>query len=103
MEMMMMTKVFVPAALLAGLCVVPANAAPAPAPLPSIAAADVVQVQRRPDDYSGRRGGYDRDRSHFRPGHRYDRAPSNWHRYHSRPRDWRRRGCVIVGPIWFCP
>jgi hypothetical protein len=109
---MMMTKVLVSAALLAfaGLSVAPAkltatpaNASPAPAPLASIAA-DVVPVQgRRPDDYSDRRGGFDRDRSHYRPGHRYDRAPSHWHRYHSRPRDWRRRGCVIVGPIWFCP
>jgi hypothetical protein len=98
-----MTKVFVSAALLAGLCVVPANASPAPAPQAPMAAADVVQVQGRPDDYSGRRRGFDGDRSRYSPGHRYDRAPSHWHRYHSRPRDWRRRGCVIVGPIWFCP
>lgn len=101
-----MTKVLVSAALLAfaGLSVTPASASPAPAPLAPIVAAEVVQVQgRRPDDYSGRRGGFDRDRSHYRPGHRYDRAPSHWHRYHSRPRDWRRRGCIIVGPIWFCP
>jgi len=26
-----------------------------------------------------------------------------WHRYHSRPRGWRDRGCVAIGPIWFCP
>lgn len=26
----------------------------------------------------------------------------NWNRYDSRPRGWRNRGCVAVGPIWFC-
>jgi hypothetical protein len=26
-----------------------------------------------------------------------------WHRYGSRPLGWRNRGCVAVGPIWFCP
>ena len=26
-----------------------------------------------------------------------------WHRYHSRPWNWRTRGCVIIGPIWYCP
>lgn len=25
-----------------------------------------------------------------------------WHRYHHRPWGWRNRGCVSVGPIWFC-
>jgi len=40
---------------------------------------------------------------HYRPGGRYRTAPHGWHRYHARPRDWRTRGCVIVGPVWFCP
>jgi len=43
------------------------------------------------------------DRRKYRAGHRYDRAPSNWHRYKKRPGDWQRRGCIIVGPIWWCP
>jgi hypothetical protein len=37
------------------------------------------------------------------PGRRYHSAPHGWHRYHARPRNWSRRGCVIVGPVWFCP
>jgi len=48
----------------------------------------------------GYRGG---PHPHYRPGHRYSSAPRGWHRYHARPRDWRNRGCVIVGPVWFCP
>ena len=44
-------------------------------------------------------------RKHHRyvPGHRYDRAPGHWRRHSHRPRDWRKRGCIIVGPVWFCP
>jgi hypothetical protein len=40
---------------------------------------------------------------HYIPGHRYHAAPHGWHRYHARPYDWRTRGCILVGPIWFCP
>jgi hypothetical protein len=42
-------------------------------------------------------------RQNYRAGGHYNRAPSNWHRYDRRPGDWQRRGCVIVGPIWWCP
>jgi hypothetical protein len=28
---------------------------------------------------------------------------SGWHRYSHRPSRWSNRGCVAVGPIWFCP
>jgi hypothetical protein len=37
------------------------------------------------------------------PGSRHAHAPRGWHRYGSRPGDWRTRGCVVVGPVWFCP
>jgi hypothetical protein len=40
---------------------------------------------------------------HYRPGGRYRTAPHGWHRYGARPSNWQRRGCVIVGPVWFCP
>lgn len=39
----------------------------------------------------------------YRAGHRYRSAPHGWHRYDRRPGDWNRRGCVLVGPMWFCP
>lgn len=37
------------------------------------------------------------------PGRHYRSAPRGWHRYAARPYNWRTRGCVIVGPVWFCP
>lgn len=40
----------------------------------------------------------------YRAGGRYKHAPRGWkHQYHSRPNDWSSRGCVVVGPIWWCP
>ena len=39
----------------------------------------------------------------FRPGGHYKHAPNGWHRHDKRPGDWHARGCVVVGPIWYCP
>ena len=95
----------------------PASAAPA-APAARFSASavpsPVLQVQFIPYyDSRGyrdhRRHRYDRryydDRRHrprYVPGHRYKSAPHGWHRYDRRPRDWRYRGCIMVGPFWFC-
>lgn len=80
------------------LAAVPASAAPV-APV-AIAATQPsllnVQYSHRDD----RRD--DRHRPRYVPGHRYKSAPHGWHRYDRRPRDWNRRGCVMVGPVWFC-
>lgn len=85
-----------------------ASAAPAgtaAAQFEALSGAPVLQVQYRRDRHERReeRREERRDEHRWVPGHRYDRAPPNWRRYHERPRDWRRRGCVLVGPIWFCP
>jgi len=58
----------------------------------------VQQVQHR---HKGKRHRAHRHR--YRAGGRYRSAPRGWRRYGARPYDWRTRGCVIVGPIWFCP
>jgi hypothetical protein len=64
---------------------------------------ELIQVQDR------RRGGgddmrRDNDRRRFAPGRRYDEAPRGWRRHgHRRPHGWRTRGCILVGPFWFCP
>lgn len=86
------------------LAAAPASAAPV-APV-SIQAAQPVLLQVQ---YSHRDRPEGRDRRDDRrgppryvPGHRYKSAPHGWHRYDRRPRDWNRRGCVMVGPLWFC-
>ena len=42
-------------------------------------------------------------RYRYAPGARLGAAPHGWRRYGVRPYDWRTRGCIVVGPIWFCP
>ena len=51
-----------------------------------------------------RRHGHHYDRRHYRRHHYrgHDRY-RGWHRYHRRPWNWHTRGCVLVGPLWFCP
>jgi len=88
-----MIRAMLAAAFVAGA----ATAAPAavlPKTDPGASASNLVEVQYR-DHRDHRR--------HWVPGRRYDAPPPRWRRYHARPHDWRRRGCVIVGPLWFCP
>ena len=100
-----MIKIIGPALVVAALALMPSVASAAAAPglqLKQDTASGVTQVQggdriRRKEV---RRRSYNRG---FRAGQRYDNAPRGWRRHSSRPRDWRTRGCVIVGPLWFCP
>lgn len=46
---------------------------------------------------------YYHKRQKYRAGGHYKKAPAHWHRYSRRPGDWQRRGCIVVGPIWWCP
>jgi hypothetical protein len=94
-----MLRIIVPGAiaaiLLSAAALAPAPAAAAPngsllGELKSGLPTDIVEVAQG------------RDRR-YRSGHRYRRAPSHYRRYHRRPHDWYVRGCILVGPLWFCP
>jgi len=65
-------------------------------------ASGIVEVQHRDRDRHNR-ARRPAPPPRWVPGRRYDRSPPGWHRQHRRPGDWRRRGCVTVGPVWFCP
>jgi len=89
-----------------GLGISAASAAPAQ-PMAHIGDSPLILAQGH-----GHHGGRDhregrdhrRDhRPHFVAGRRYSSAPNGWHRFDRRPGDWRTRGCVLVGPLWFCP
>lgn len=78
-----------------------ANAAPLPSQAgikDALATRSVEDVRHRPGHVRKYRG-----HRHFHPGRRYRNAPGHWHRYSNRPYNWRTRGCIIVGPVWFCP
>jgi hypothetical protein len=66
----------------------------------STAHSGIQLVKDRRDHRNWRRHGW---RNHGHRGWRRNDRYRGWHRYHHRPHNWRGRGCVIVGPIWFCP
>ncbi len=112
-------KSLVPALALSFFVFSPAQAmTPASAAIGLGQAADshVIDVQAGPRHRSGPRHaqprhvqprhvqprhGYPRHR--YTPGHRYRSAPHGWRQHRTRPGDWRTRGCIMVGPLWFCP
>lgn len=115
---MSFTKLIVPAIAASFFAFAPAPASAVTLALPGAAlgqAADsmIVDVQHRRGERH--RSGPDRryrkppPRAHrgppqrYRPGGRYNRPPPGWRRYGGRPGNWQRRGCVMVGPVWFCP
>ena len=94
---------FAPLLLLSAFAISPASAAPI-ASQPVAVESPIVLAQAHRDRgprhrAAPRRAGPQR----FTPGRRYSSAPRGWHRYGNRPGDWRTRGCILVGPVWFCP
>ena len=93
---------------LGGLMSTMASAAPlssAAGATSGIASSDIEQVRDRKGNWNNNNRNVRKynNRRKYHAGRRYNRAPSNWRRYSSRPYGWRTRGCVIVGPVWFCP
>jgi hypothetical protein len=76
----------------------PASAAPGGGAALAQSTSPIILAQ-----YHGHSGRSYRGHSHYVPGRRYRSAPHGWHRYSRRPGNWRTRGCILVGPIWFCP
>jgi hypothetical protein len=70
-------------------------------------ASDLIQIGKK-----DKRGKYDRhDRKKYGDWHRgkkygrYGRGgpPPGWRSYSYRPWGWERRGCLLIGPLWYCP
>jgi hypothetical protein len=76
--------------------------------LPSDVEQDLgIRPNSRNSDIGRRRDWRDSDRGRYRRyDNRWDRGyrspPRGYRRYSSRPRDWQRRGCILIGPVWFC-
>jgi len=100
-----MLRILAPAAIVSILAATSVSAAPAASPLTqlkSVMPAATVLVQDRERNRE-RRGVHRQGRDHnYMAGRRYDRAPSHYHRYAHRPYNWQSRGCILVGPVWFC-
>jgi hypothetical protein len=106
-----MIKIILAAAFLSFAMFAPSKANPISAvtTMSQSSALDVVKIQRREGRgrkrglrNRGYRRGYDRG---FRRGYRsgWRRGPRGWRRYYRRPYGWRDRGCIVIGPVWYCP
>ena len=62
----------------------------------------VIDIRDRRRHHNRRRH-YRRGRHHYAPGSRRRSAPRGWRRHRYRPHNWRSRGCIVVGPVCFCP
>ncbi len=94
------------AALLGLVSITPASAAPSAAGNAAVRTDGVTLVAQKTVVVKKRNGHVTRKvvyRNGFRPGGHYRRAPGGWHRFDNRPGDWNTRGCIVVGPIWYCP
>jgi hypothetical protein len=82
--------------------------APSPATSPKLAvASDLVQVGHKGHKggkwNSGKWHGNRHAYKHNYNVHRYKSAPHGWRHYSYRPYRWAFRGCVLIGPLWYCP
>jgi hypothetical protein len=80
-----------------------ASAAPVESGALSQPLAPIVLAQYGHDDHGHHAHRAPARHSHYVAGRRYHSAPHGWHRYSRRPGDWQTRGCILVGPLWFCP
>jgi len=90
----------------AGLSLAAVSVAGAVTPVakPGVSTSDVVQVKKHWNDNDWRWG----KKKHWRGDDHYGRhyrhhPPRGWNRYDRRPWGWQRRGCITVGPVWYCP
>jgi hypothetical protein len=77
-------------------------ASPPSAGLTFTPSSDIVKIGKDDRDRDGMRHKW-RGRQAFDDDRR-DYRYKSWRRYSYRPYDdWEARGCVIVGPVWYCP
>jgi hypothetical protein len=99
----MMKPIISAAALSLMLCSAAWASPPSTGPHLGISSSDVVQVGKDNDrDRDGIKHKWS-DRQAFDDDRR-DYRYKSWKRYSYRPYDdWETRGCVSVGPVWYCP
>jgi hypothetical protein len=61
---------------------------------------NIVQVQQR---RHMKQRNWNHRRGHWRHGQVRRGPPPGWRRYSTRPWNYQTRGCMMIGPVWFCP
>ncbi len=75
--------------------------------LPALTSTDVIKVGNYNKNYNKH---YNKNyNKHYNynykhGGGRYYYRNRYWgHRYYNRPYNWQALGCIVVGPVWYCP
>jgi hypothetical protein len=77
------------------------------AQLPELTSSDVIQVGKKNynknyNKHYDKHYNYHYNKKYYKG--RYYHGGRYWgHRYYYRPYNWQALGCVVVGPIWYCP
>lgn len=78
-------------------------AAPAvPRMTPGANSSDLVTIDKGDHDRDHRRNRHKGDDHWSYRDHDHDWYRGYRHRYSYRPYDWEDRGCINVGPVWYC-
>ena len=79
------------------------------APLPPLDSSDLIQVGHGHGHGGGKNYNkhynYNKNYNYkYHGGGKYYYRNRYWgHRYNYRPYNWQGLGCVVVGPVWYCP
>ena len=80
--------------------------------LPALNQSDIIQVGKKSRGHHHGGKHYNKHyNKHYKyhggkhwKGGRYYHGGRYWgHRYYYRPWNWQALGCVVVGPVWYCP
>jgi hypothetical protein len=67
---------------------------------------DLIQVGDKNKNKNKNKNNHNRNHNnhHHNHNHGYYHGGRYWgHRYYARPYNWQALGCVVVGPVWYCP
>jgi hypothetical protein len=92
-----MVKIVMTAAVMSLLVCADASALPAPKAQLAEPSSALVEVGKK---YDYKKHGY--KHGHYKH-HGYKHPPKGWRSYSNRPWGWQRRGCIVIGPAWYCP
>jgi hypothetical protein len=94
-----MLKAIAVAALMLGASMTASTAAP----ISGTTSKALAGAQQDDVETSSQQRRHWRGKRHYRHWDRRRGPPPGWRRHNTRPWDWQRRGCIQIGPLWFCP
>jgi hypothetical protein len=73
--------------------------------LPALDSSDVIQVGHgHGHGHYNKHYNYKHYNYKYHGGGKYYYRNRYWgHRYNYRPYNWQALGCIVVGPVWYCP